>query len=120
MSAGYLDLYIEQGATYDQPFVWKDGNGNPVNITGYTARMQIRKSVSATSVIIELTTENGRITLGGAAGTIDLLIDADDTAALEQFAGVYDLELESNTGFVTRLLEGQVTVSKEVTREVLA
>lgn len=119
MSAGYLDLYIEQGATYYQPIAWKDGSGNAVNLTGYTARMQIRKTVNSTTVIIELNTENGRITLGGAAGTVTLNITAEDTADLEQFAGVYDLELEASNGFVIRLLEGQVTVSKEVTREVL-
>ncbi len=119
MSAGYLDLYIEQGATYAQPIVWKDSNGDAVDLTGYTARMQVRKTISATAVIIELTTENGRITLGGDNGTITLEITAEDTAALEQFAGVYDLELEASNGFVTRLLEGQVTVSKEVTREVV-
>lgn len=119
MSAGYLDLYIEQGATYNQPIVWKDSSGVAVNLTGYTARMQVRKTISATTPIITLTTENGRITLGGANGTITLNITATDTAALEQFAGVYDLELQSYSGFVTRLLEGQVTVSKEVTREVV-
>lgn len=116
MSAGIYDIYIEQGATYNQPLVWKDSSGTTVNVTGYTARMQIRKTVDATTIILTLTTENGRITVGGSNGLITLLVSATDTAALTSFCGVYDLEVISPTGVVTRLLEGQVEVSKEVTR----
>jgi hypothetical protein len=116
MSAGIYDIYIEQGATYNQPLVWKDSSGTAVNVTGYTARMQIRKTVDATTIILTLTTENGRITVGGANGLITLLVSAADTAALTTFCGVYDLEVISPAGVVTRLLEGQVEVSKEVTR----
>jgi len=116
MSAGIYDIYIEQGATYNQPLVWKDSSGTAVNVTCYTARMQIRKTVDATTIIWTLTTENGRITVGGANGLITLLVSAADTAALTTFCGVYDLEVISPAGVVTRLLEGQVEVSKEVTR----
>jgi len=116
MSAGIYDIYIEQGATYNQPLVWKDSSGTAVNVTGYTARMQIRKTVDATTIILTLTTENGRIIVGGANGLITLLVSAADTAALTTFCGVYDLEVISPAGVVTRLLEGQVEVSKEVTR----
>lgn len=116
MSAGIYDIYIEQGATYNQPLVWKDSSGTAVNVTGYTARMQIRKTVDASTIILTLTTENGRITVGGSNGLITLLVSAADTAALTTFCGVYDLEVISPTGVVTRLLEGQVEISKEVTR----
>lgn len=116
MSAGFYDIYIEQGATYNQPLVWNDSNGSPVNLTGYTARMQIRKTISSVDPIITLTTENGRITLGGSNGTITLLISAADTALLSVCSGVYDLEVISQTGIVTRLLQGGVSIDKEVTR----
>jgi hypothetical protein len=116
MSAGIYDFYIEQGATFYQVITWKDSAGDPVDISGYTARMQIRKSVTSTDALISLTTENGRISLGGAAGTVTLEIDADDTADFTTFCGVYDLELEASDGTVTRLLEGQIEISREVTR----
>jgi len=116
MSAGIYNIYIEQGATFNQPLIWKDGNGAAVNLTNYTARMQIRRSITSTDVIIALTTENGRITLGTTNGTITLNITATDTAALSTFSGVYDLEVVSSAGVVTRLLEGGVEVSREVTR----
>lgn len=116
MAAGLLDLYIEQGATYNQLFVWKDSNGAAISNSGFTARMQIRKNITSSDIILALTTENGRITLGGANGAITLNISAADTAALATYCGVYDLELVSSSGVVTRLLEGQVSISREVTR----
>ena len=113
---GSYALTIRQGATWCQSVIWKDSNGTPINLTGYIARMQVRPTVQSPVVIIELTTENGRIVLGGAAGTIDLELDADATAAITQTSGVYDLELESSDGTVTAILEGRVKIVQEVTR----
>ena len=87
-----------------------------MDLTGYTARMQFRSSVGSTTVLASATTEDGRIALGGALGTVDIEFSEADTAAFDFVSAVYDLELESASGFVTRLLEGGVEVSKEVTR----
>jgi hypothetical protein len=95
---------------------WKDSAGTAINLTGYSARMQVRETYSSTSTIVSLTNGSG-ITLGGAAGTIAIAISATTTAALTApFSGVYDLELVSAGGVVTRLLQGAATVSPEVTR----
>ena len=116
MSAGFYNIFIEQGATFYQPLVWKDSAGTAIDVTNFTARMQVRRSLQSSDIIIALTTENGRITVGTDDGSIVLSISATDTAALSTFFGVYDLEVESPTGVVTRLLEGGVEVSREVTR----
>lgn len=109
--------YIEQGATFNQRLVYKDSNGLVVDLTGHIARMQIRANLLAPTVLLELTTENGGIVLGGNTGTIDLLISAEATAALTWTKGVYDLEVKRvSDGFVARLLEGAFAVSREVTR----
>ena len=115
MTAEY-DLTIRQGSTFLQNLVWKDSEGVLVDLTGYVARMQIRPAICSETVIIELTTANGRITLGGSTGAITLEIDAADTAAITQGVGFYDLELESSSGFVTAILAGAVTIEREVTR----
>jgi hypothetical protein len=115
MAATTYDILIEQGATYSQVITYKD-NGVAVNLTGYTARMQVRATLESASTLVELTTENSRIALGGTAGTITLTIAAADTAALTSGRGVYDLELVSGSGIVTRLLQGAVTISRNVTR----
>lgn len=89
----------------------------PVDLTGYTARMQLRASAAADAVLLDLTTENGGITLGATDGTITCTASAAQTAALAFSTAVYDLELVDGDGAVTRLAEGSVTLSREVTRE---
>lgn len=114
--ADIYDFHIDQGATFRKVIVWKDPNDVPINLTDYTARMQIRKTINSDEVYVEATTENGYITLGGANGTIEISIPASVTKDFQFRRGVYDLELESSGGIVTRLLQGCVFVSREVTR----
>ena len=109
-----LKLTIYQGATFDLRMTWAAA-GVPVDLTGRTARMQVRASVDSPDVLLSLTTANGGIVLGGTAGTIDLLVSANDTAALSFTSGVFDLEMVSG-GYVERLAYGQVIVVPEVTR----
>lgn len=118
MQPATIDLTIYQGSTFSQAFQWKTGNPpTPVNLTGYTARMQIREKLTSPTPIITLTTENGGIVITDAEnGSFSLEISATDTAALSFKSAVYDLEFISPSGFVRRLFEGGVTLSPEVTR----
>src|SRR5262245_35909916 len=102
-------LVTYQGANLSQQFTWKDSNDALVNLTGYTARMMARTHIDAATPFITLTTENGGITLGGAAGTILLTMTAAQTAAITETVGLYDLELVSGGGIVTRFLQGMLT-----------
>ena len=116
MSAAKLMLKIEQGATFRQSFNWA-ANGSPVNLTGYTARMQMRDPIGSPIIIHELTTENGGITFSDVlAGKIELFISDADTSAFKFDSCVYDLEMIAPNSDVIRLLEGEITLSKEVTR----
>lgn len=116
-------LLIEQGATFRKAFSWKSGvPATPVDLTGCTARMHIRTEIDATAVLLELNTENGRIAIAPLDGRVALTISAADTkgAALLQLVeqpGVFDLEIIHPDLSVTRLVQGKVKVSKEVTRD---
>jgi len=112
--AGQYNFTIEQGATFNLLMTWRIDNV-AVNLTGYTARLQARIDVDETETILSLTTGAG-ITLGGAAGTISLDQTATQTALLPKGEYVYDLELQSSGGIVTRLLQGELNISAEVTR----
>lgn len=118
MAAGTHNFTIEQGTTLEKKIVWKDNSATPqpINLTGYSARMMVRSAISDVSPLITLTTENGGITLGGVTGEITLNQTDVQTAAYNWVTGVYDLELISGTGKVTRLLKGVITVDPEVTR----
>lgn len=112
-----IDLEIYQGSTFRKTFIWKTGDPTaPVDLTGYTARMQIRERITDDSPVIELTTENSRIILTPAEGKIELHLTDADTSTITIKKGVYDLELVSPGGDVRRLVEGTVKVFPEVTR----
>lgn len=134
MSAGKLNFdnktasWCEQGVTFDRTLTWTDATATPINISGYTARMKVKSKYSDATPIAELTTENGGIVLGGAAGTVRIILTAEQTAAIPAKDGsasgtipptkdyLYDLELISNTGVVTRLVEGKFVVAAEATK----
>jgi hypothetical protein len=113
--AGTYNMTVDQGATLSQQWTYRDSNDALVDLTGYTARMQVRESFASPSAVLELTTENGGLTLGGAAGTINLAITATASAALAAYRYVYDLELVTGST-VERLVMGTFTVRGEVTR----
>ena len=114
---GRYDMTVYQGATFNRVFTWKVGTpAANVNLTSYTARMQLRTTPTASTSVLELTTSNARIILGGSAGTVTLTLTPTETAALAANQYAYDLELVAGNGEVTRLLEGFVTVVAEVTR----
>jgi hypothetical protein len=115
MIPGKYNFICPQGATFSKELVWTIGN-TPVNLTGYTARMQVRENFSSSNFIINLTTENGGITFGvPVLGSINLLINAATTSTFVPKKYLYDLELSSNS-VVTRLIQGEFIVTAEVTR----
>lgn len=113
MTTGEYDITITQGITYTKSFTYRDSNGDPIDLTPYTAQMQIRCSIGSTTLVQELTTENGGITLGGALGTVALLISATDTAAMDINQGVYRLNL-INGAVTEEFLKGAVIFNKSV------
>lgn len=115
-----LDLVMVQGATFEKAFEWKDSSKVPISLVGYTARLQIRSDTDSSTTLLELTTENGRITLNDpTTGVIQLYVSAADTAALTFNTGVYDLELQhtaSGRTIVDNIVYGTVSLRKNVTR----
>lgn len=88
----------------------------PVSLAGYTARLMIKESYddAAADAIVSLTSSSG-ITIDDTTKTITYTISAATTAALTISSGVYDLEMISGSGVVTKIVRGTVTVDDEVT-----
>lgn len=111
MTAAYYDDVIEQGATWTRTLTITDTvTGVARDLTGYVARMTIRRRKSAETAILELTA-----VITGASGVIEFSISDEVTAALDFGGAVYDVELESPAGDVERILEGKISLSREVT-----
>lgn len=131
MSAGRYNFYIEQGATFKTDLAYKDSSGDPIDLTLYTGRMQIRPTVTSDTVYLTLSSSlNGDGTglnfsgsnnnLPPTSGTVGVII-ASCTSSDLSWSGeaYYDLELYSGSGdcaYTVRLLEGRVRLSNEVTR----
>jgi len=131
MSAGRYPIYIEQGTTIDFEVQYKDSTGAPVDLTGYGARMQIRPTVTSETVYLSLTSnlnpDGTGINMSGSApykpptsGSLGIYIASCTSSLLDFGDAVYDLEIfaptDSNCPEVTRILQGPVRLSKEVTR----
>ena len=125
MAAGKYNIVIEQGATYQVELQYKDSNNNPIDLTGYSGRMQIRPAIGSTTSYLYLSSslqpDGTGLNFSGSNGTtppisgsIGILISATTSSLLTFTTGVYDLELQSGS-VVTRILQGNVQLSKEVT-----
>ena len=142
MPAGKYNFTIEQGATFDIELKYNDNCNNPIDLTDYSGRMQIRNSyadISGSSVYLTLSStleaDGTGINFSGSnndlpptSGSIGLFISAARTEQLVLSSSacssgrrlIYDLELYSGSRggspYTIRLLEGQVRISQEVTR----
>lgn len=126
MAAGRYSFTIEQGATLNLQINWTDGSGSAIDLTGYQARMQVRPTVESSTVYLNLSSslaaDGTGINLSGSSGetplssgSLAIYVSAYSSSLLNFDTAVYDLELVKDD-YVTRLLEGQVRLSKNITR----
>lgn len=115
-TAGIYNGVIDQGATWTVNIVYYDYNNVPVNLTGYSARMQLRSKFDS-SAVLTLSTATGEIVITGPTGQIAITASATQTQAIASGIYIYDLELTSGAE-ITRLIQGQMTVRENVTANV--
>jgi hypothetical protein len=111
--AGVHNFSTGQGETFSRTLIW-EVDSIPVVLDGFTARMQVRRSVGSPSTLVDLSSDGEGIVLGDE-GTISLLVSASVMSSVVSGSHVYDLELDSG-GEVTTLLRGAFIVEPEVTR----
>ena len=105
------NLTVDQGTTFSANVDVSDESGNAQNLTGYSVAGQIRKSYDSSGY----TAFTATIT-NAAQGTINISLAPTVTNGLTAGRYVYDVEVTSGGGVVTRVLEGQVEVTPGVTR----
>lgn len=115
MTAGIYNFTIDQGSVFTLNLKYEDPDGNPINLSGQTARMQLRRRYDSAAVLT-LTTGGGGIVITGPTGNILITITDEQTGTLESGFYQYDLELD-NAGTIERLIQGQTTVSPQVTAD---
>lgn len=127
MIAGVYNITCEQGSSFlrileiQQPDLVTDPTGQTFedfDLTGYTARMQVRRTIDSSSALVTLTTENLGLEINPTEDTINMIkmsMAASVTASITS-SGVYDLEIVDTTGFVSKVVKGVFTLVPEVTR----
>ncbi len=114
MTPGRFNIKVYKGANFELAPQWKI-DGKYVNVSGYSANMIVRNSPTSPTSIVTLSSANGRILIGNTNGKFTLQLTATQTGALAAGEYVYDLEVTSPGGKVTRLLEGGFIVYEGVT-----
>lgn len=122
MAAGKYSFIIEQGSTTDFSIIYKDSNGNPVDLSGYGSKMQIRQTYTSSPLLTLSSSLNGDGTglnmTNAVSGSIGIYIASCTSSMLTFDEAIYDLDIISGSGdcpIVVRILEGRVKLSKEVT-----
>lgn len=132
MAAGKYSFVIEQGSTTNFEIQYKDSSDTPVDLTGYSGRMQIASDYSSNpnrtvylTLSSSLNPDGTGLNFSGsngstppASGSIGIYIAACTSSLLSFNTAKYDLEIYSGSGdcpLTVRLLEGQISLSNQVT-----
>ena len=117
--AGTYNITADQGATFLLTVTWTTPGAtpSPVDLTNFSAHMQVRTQLGAAGTVLDLSTQDGTITLGGAQGTISINIPAEMMAQVAAGSYRYDLNVSSSdaTPIVTKLIAGSFKVTGAVT-----
>ena len=116
MAAGYQNLYVEQGSTFEISITLDDVYGQNYDLTNATAKGQIRKSYYSVNTTAVFAT-----TIDQSSATIALSLDSNQTANIAPGRYVYDTVVSfpgapGTANTVVRILEGVIDVSPSVTR----
>ena len=121
MLAGNYNIVCEQGTTFSRRFELQEPDPvdpsiyYPFNLNGYTGRMQVRRTLESSTALITLTTANNGIEIDGDEGAVTVRMSSSETSGISS-SGVYDIELIDSSGNVSRLVQGEFLLSREVTR----
>ena len=104
------NLVIDQGTTFSTTVTVTDDDGSPLVLSDYTGAAQLRKHYTSSNSV------SFSVSVSGLTGEITLSLTANATTSIVPGRYVYDCEITSPGGVVSRILEGIATVTPEVTR----
>ena len=110
MAAGKYDLVVDQGADFALALTLTKA-GSAINLAGYTARAHIRATKESSNYVPFVMTFPDR-----AAGQVTMTLPSATSSSMAAGQYLYALEIESNAGVVTRIIEGNLTLTREITR----
>lgn len=109
--AAISNLFIDQGSDYSNIISVKANNGQPLNLDGYTVKSQIRKSFGS-----NIAFQFNATVFSSISGRIRLQLSASDSEQIPPGRYLYDVEITSQTGFITRVVEGVLIMTPQITK----
>ena len=113
--AGQKNFEVDQNTTFTLTVDYEDNGGNPINLTGSSAKMQVRDSKGGQKLAFTLTSPSGGITIDGPNGKLTIKMTPTQTSKLFYPKSEYDLMITDSNLNKTKLLEGFITLSRSVT-----
>lgn len=111
--AAYVELYMDQGATFNNTINLTDDITNaPINIAGYTITSQMRRSYYSANASANITCAVANAT----NGLITMSVTAANTANIKPGRYVFDIKMVDTANVTSRVLEGLITVTPAVTK----
>ena len=120
MSAAKVNLIIEQGATFSKSILWRDSDGDAVDLTSYVVTMYAKETIDSIHPILAGNSDTaGTITItledGSVTGLITITITAANTTKLDFMKAFYAIIANDGSDVITRLMEGTLTLSRSIT-----
>ena len=113
--AGQKNFEVDQNATFSFIVEYKDNNGLPIDLTGSTAKMQVRDTKGGSKLAFSLTSPAGGITITPLLGKLTIKITPTQTNKLFYPKSSYDIMVTDSNGNKIKMLEGFLTLSRSVT-----
>ena len=105
------NLFVDAGSDYSNIITVSATNGQALNLTGYTVACQMRKSYGSTTVYSFAPSLYDAVN-----GKVRLQLSASTSSSIPAGRWLYDVEITSPSGTKTRVVEGIVTITPEITR----
>jgi hypothetical protein len=113
--AGQKNFEVDQNTTFRFIIEYKDTNGDPIDLSGASAKMQVRDTKGGSKLAFSLTSPTGGIVIDSLNGKLTITMTPTQTNKLFYPKSSYDVMLVDGNGVKTKLVEGFLTLSRSVT-----
>jgi len=115
MAAAIYNFTLEQGVPLSKTIFLKNGDNSVKDLTGFTAKMQLRQYAGHSDVLLELSTTNSKLNINVGTGGVTMVFSEADTASIPFTEVVYDLFLYNGSN-TFRAIEGKLTIKEAITK----
>jgi hypothetical protein len=113
--AGQKNFEVDQNATFSFVLEYKDSNDNAIDLTGASAKMQVRDTKGGAKLAVTLTSPSGGIVIDPLNGKLTIKMTPTQTNKLFYPKSSYDVMVVDSNGNKIKLLEGFMTLNRSVT-----